>query len=94
MNIKKVKPDRGLGRSVPPLFAHVEIYFLNNGCSSKDAATFFQYYEERDWKGIKGKPLRNWKTLVSDWIYQMKREAYLKQKALYEKHNLYPGKTD
>jgi len=94
MNIKKVKPDRGLGRSVPPLFAHVEIYFLNNGFSSKDAQSFFQYYEARGWKGVKGKMLRNWKTLVSDWIYQMKRNAYLKQKALYEKHNLYPGKAN
>lgn len=94
MNIKKVNPERGLGRSIPPLFAHVEIYFLNNDCSSEDAAIFYRYYEERGWKGVKGKLLRNWKTLVSDWIYLMKRNAYLKRKALYEKLNLYPGKTN
>lgn len=94
MNIKKVNPARGLGHSVPPLHAHVEIYFLQKGCDSQDAEAFFRYYEQRGWKGAKGKPLRNWKTLVCDWIYLMKRNAYLRRKALYEKLNLHPGKAN
>lgn len=94
MNGKKINPDRGMGWAVPPLFAHVEIYFLHKGCSTADAETFFQYYEGRNWKGVKGKPIRNWKTLVADWIWQMKLNSYNRRKALYGKVNLYPGKTN
>ncbi|GAA0548292.1 hypothetical protein [Chitinophaga japonensis] len=83
----------GLGRHLPPLFHHVEIYFLQKGCSGNEAATFFRHYQARGWKGVKGKPVPSWKTLACDWIYLLKRNAYQK-KALYEKANLYPGQTD
>lgn len=94
MTRRKNNHKRGLGRSVPPLFEHVEIYFMEKGCSSQDALAFFGYYEGRHWKGDKGRPVKNWKTLACDWIWLMKMNQYKRIKALYEKVNLYPGKTN
>lgn len=64
--------NSGLGKDLPPLPAHVEIYFLQKGLSNSDALRFFDHFERLGWKDTYGKPLRNWKTLACDWIWEMR----------------------
>ncbi|NGF54884.1 hypothetical protein G5B00_00030 [Parapedobacter sp. SGR-10] len=63
---------QGLGRQLPPLFIHVEIYFIQKGCTPEDAAFFFRHYQQQGWKHTNGTPVANWKTLACDWIWTMK----------------------
>lgn len=60
----------GLGSAMPPILKYVKIYFMQKGCSIDDAISFYRYYEEKKWTGKKGRPLRNWKTLACDWIWE------------------------
>jgi hypothetical protein len=61
----------GLGIEVPPLKAHVIIYFLQKGMTEKAADFFFQQHDEAGWKFPDGKPVKNWKTLACDWIWEL-----------------------
>ena len=59
----------GLGVQMPPLPEHVRIYFLQKGESVNKAEDFLLFYEKRYWLTIRGRPIRNWKTLACNWIW-------------------------
>ena len=53
-----------LSASVPSL-SEVENFFNENGYTS-NAFRFWEYYNRREWKNVKGKPI-NWKLKAGDW---------------------------
>ncbi|RQO30399.1 hypothetical protein DBR32_12580 [Taibaiella sp. KBW10] len=59
----------GFGVSIPPLLAHVEIYFLQAGCSVNQAHSFFEWYTALNWKYKNGNPVSNWKKVAWEWVY-------------------------
>lgn len=62
----------GLGKQVPPNRVFVSIYFAQKGLPESEAERFFLYYEDRDWKNTEGNPIRNWKTVACEWIWNKK----------------------
>ena len=62
----------GLGKQMPPVWAHVAIFFDQAGFEIDEARKFYEHYEATGWKGIKGQPLRNWKTKAQEWIWELK----------------------
>jgi hypothetical protein len=62
---------KGLGRQLPPDPKFVKIYFLQKGMSEAEALRFIQHFEANGWKRDTGNPIRNWKTIACDWIWEM-----------------------
>lgn len=69
----------GNGRSVPPRFDHVRIYFLQKGQSEDKAMEFYDHYQSRKWRNRKGTLLSNWKATAWEWILK----AQLKTKGKF-----------
>ncbi len=67
----------GHGRSVPPILLHVFIYFDQQGMTTTEAETFFHYQAAHQWKTQSGTPIKNWKTVASNWIYDIKRSRVI-----------------
>ncbi|RKR80724.1 hypothetical protein BDD43_0856 [Mucilaginibacter gracilis] len=63
----------GHGRSVPPILPHVLIYFDQQGMSTREAEAFFHYQAAHQWKTQAGTPIKNWKTVAGNWIYDIQR---------------------
>jgi hypothetical protein len=61
----------GLGRGIPPLKAHVVIYFMQKGLTENDADFFFHQQNLTGWKTPNGLHPVNWKTLACDWIWEL-----------------------
>ncbi|SCW37944.1 hypothetical protein [Mucilaginibacter sp. NFR10] len=61
--------NQGMGHQIPPLVGYVIIYFCQQNMAVGDAQSFFQHYENLDWKTVTGRPQKNWKVLAKDWIY-------------------------
>ena len=70
------KNCRGFGYELPPNFEMVSIYFNQKG-QSEIACTFFQHFQKTDWKTNSCYPIRNWKVLASDWIFEHERSVKL-----------------
>jgi len=72
---RQIKPANftGLGKDVPPDRSHILIFFNQAGFAEAEAQRFLKYYENNDWTGLKGKPIRNWKTKANEWIWELKR---------------------
>jgi hypothetical protein len=70
---QKEQVEIGLGRKVPPFREFVRIYFLQKGLYEEQADYFYLKYELVGWSDGKGNPVRNWKTLASEWIWMMKQ---------------------
>jgi hypothetical protein len=68
--IKNLKED-GLGITLPPKREFVRIYFMQKGLSQKQADFFYDHFDECLWKDSIGSPLKNWKTLACDWIWEL-----------------------
>ena len=66
------KPNLGYGTEVPPLLAHVKIKFDQLGLLEKDAIEFFDHYQEKEWKTKTGVPIKNWKQILDQWIWERK----------------------
>ncbi len=62
----------GFGRQVPPRLQYVLIFFDQAGLSETEARRFYNHYEDMDWRGLKGAPIRNWKTKAQQWIWEIK----------------------
>lgn len=62
----------GFGRTVPPSWEHVKIYFLEKQQSPKNARAFFDYYSVKKWLNSNGNTLTNWKALAWQWILNNK----------------------
>jgi hypothetical protein len=62
----------GFGNQVPPTWEQVSIFFDQAGFTNAEAKRFYQHYERAGWKGVKGNPIRNWKTKAHEWIWEIK----------------------
>lgn len=62
---------QGLGKKVPPLAAHVLIYFDQQGMTEQEADGFLQHYEANDWTYAGGQPIRDWKEEANKWIWEI-----------------------
>jgi hypothetical protein len=83
--MSKQPPDSGLGREIPPLLDHVFIFFDQAGFEMEEARKFYDHYAATGWKGIKGRPLRNWKTKAQEWIWELKTaKPYLRFVAKFQ----------
>lgn len=62
----------GFGENIPPDRTIVAIYF-----DQKDlpecADNFFTEQELSQWKTIKGVPIRNWKVVATEWIFNYRQ---------------------
>lgn len=75
-----VERPRGIGTEIPPNPAHVHIYFDQQELP-QEAAKFYAHYEQVGWQTDKGKPLNNWKTAATKWIWHLKlQRPYLRLK--------------
>lgn len=71
----------GFGYQIPPAFENVTIYFSQKS-EVKFAACFFEYFQNCGWKTPSGTPLRNWKVVATDWIYEHRQLVKLEQRKL------------
>ncbi|MEJ7693492.1 hypothetical protein [Daejeonella sp.] len=79
------KLSGGFGVDVPPVSAHVKIYFLQKGLTEPEAEAFFIAFNAVDWKTGSGKPIRNWKVLASDWIFDsIQRKKLRRRQSLFQ----------
>lgn len=61
----------GFGAEIPPRKEFVRIYFIQKGMSEIEADLFFATFELTGWE-CKGGSIKNWKTLASEWIWQLR----------------------
>ncbi|WP_461451642.1 hypothetical protein [Mucilaginibacter sp.] len=66
--------DDGLGTSIPPSLANIEIYFDQKGVMEV-ARDFYEEHELRAWKNATGYPINNWKVCAAEWIYNYRQET-------------------
>lgn len=79
--MSSVKITSGFGRQVPPVLAHVLIFFDQAGFPETEARRFYHHYEEQEWRGPKGCAIRNWKTKAQEWLWEIKqRNPHLRMK--------------
>ena len=71
----------GFGYQIPPDFENVTIYFSQKR-EAKLAASFFEHFQNWDWKTPSGTLIRNWKVLATDWIYDHTQLVKLDQRKL------------
>jgi len=69
--MKNALPNPGYGNIVPPVLTHVIIYFLQKGASTKEAESFYEHFNNADWTTLSGTPVRNWKALANEWIWDL-----------------------
>jgi hypothetical protein len=81
--------QRGFGFEMPPERSLVEIYFDQKGLA-EEAAVFYSFYDEADWRSPKGTPYRNWKILATDWIFNYQQELKL-QKRIRQNQSAFSG---
>jgi len=66
----------GFGHEMPPDAESVNIYFDEQGLAF-EAEKFLEKYNEQCWCNKQGTPLRNWKVLAADWIYNCRQTQKL-----------------
>ena len=68
-----IEVTESFGFTIPPAIVDVLIYF-----EQKDAVEatqgFIEEQEKSGWKTKSGKPIRNWKVVAGDWIFNYKQE--------------------
>ncbi|EOZ95346.1 hypothetical protein A33Q_3266 [Indibacter alkaliphilus LW1] len=62
--------SKGYGVGVPPDLHFVKIYFCQKGLTASRALKFYSHFEKIGWKTKTGKPVKNWKALANDWIWE------------------------
>jgi hypothetical protein len=70
--IAKIK-QLGYGTEVPPHPEFVAIYFDQQKLPA-EGERFYRHYEKLNWETVTGKPIRNWKVLAADWIFDHRQE--------------------
>lgn len=65
--------QQGYGTEIPPHPSFVAIYF-DQQQMPEEAERFIKHYEKLDWETVTGKPIRNWKVLAADWIFDRRQE--------------------
>jgi hypothetical protein len=77
----------GAGNCVPPEIHHVNIYFIQQSLPGMNASKFFNDYEENGWKTITGKPVKNWKTEATKYIWKLlEQDAELRREHFRRSH--------
>ena len=71
-NAITVHSHDGLGTSMPPSLASIEIYFDQKGLV-EIAGDFFTEHDLREWRSITGHPIINWKVCAADWIFDYRQ---------------------
>nr|WP_199077409.1 hypothetical protein [Pedobacter sp. ASV19] len=59
----------GFGKIMPPQKAHVIAYFIQKGRQEQESLAFYNYYSLKNWRNSTGEPIKNWKTLAWNWIW-------------------------
>lgn len=67
------KPNLGHGNEVPPLLDHVKIIFDQKELHEEDANEFYDHFQKTDWKTKTGVPIKNWKQVADNWIWNLKK---------------------
>ncbi|HXS36941.1 MAG TPA: hypothetical protein VN721_09580 [Flavipsychrobacter sp.] len=80
--MKTATRQAGFGNEMPPERAHLSIYFIQKGLSEKEADFFYQQQESNSWKTKRGKPIRNWKAVAADWIWEYQQIQKRRQRHL------------
>ena len=78
--ISEPQSSSGSGNDMPPVAAHVSIYFSQKGMTDTEAEAFFNEYNQRHWKSVRGTPVQNWKALARDWIFDQNHDKRLRQR--------------
>ncbi|MEJ6979451.1 hypothetical protein WG906_03260 [Pedobacter sp. P351] len=71
----------GFGYEMPPDFDDVSIYFNQKG-QAQIASSFYEYFQNCQWRTKTGTPLRNWKVVATDWIYNYCQSLKLAKRKL------------
>lgn len=78
--ISEPQSSSGSGNDMPPIGAHVKIYFSQKGMTEAEAETFFNEYNKRHWKSPHGTQVQNWKAMASNWIFDQKQDKRFRQR--------------
>jgi hypothetical protein len=62
----------GFGNQVPPTWEQVAVFFDQAGFQNAEAKKYYDHYQGTSWKGVKGNPIRNWKTKANECIWELK----------------------
>lgn len=79
--VHKVSDQDGFGYQVPPNVDSVFIYFNQKGYAEV-AGNFYQHFHNLGWLTKTGSPIKNWKVLASDWIFDYSQSVKLAQRKL------------
>ena len=71
--LKERAEQCGFGYTLPPEPEFLQLYFDEQELPA-EAERFYRHYENLDWKTVTGKPIRNWKVLAADWIFNHRQE--------------------
>lgn len=69
----------GFGYEVPPEFNAILIYFDQKGLCEQ-AKPFYDHHDEAFWLTPKGRQIKNWKVIATDWIFNHQQNEKLKQR--------------
>lgn len=67
----RIKYEDGAGYNIPPMLQHVIIYFENKGMKLEIAEEFYNFYNVRSWKTGTGYPIKDWKVVATNWIWDL-----------------------
>lgn len=59
----------GFGNQVPPLLFHVKIICNQMELSEDVALEFYKHFQESGWRTKTGVPIKNWKQVLDQWIW-------------------------
>ncbi|WP_339706978.1 hypothetical protein [Algoriphagus aquimarinus] len=72
------KPDElqgsnlGFSHEVPPLLEHVKIIFDQQELEENEAFLFFTHFQKNGWQTKTRLPIKNWKHILDQWIWDLK----------------------
>lgn len=65
-----------------PTLIQVTIFFDQKGFGCKESEAFFNEYSNRNWKGMRGILVKNWRAKALDWMWEKQKNlAYLRSKS-------------
>ncbi|WP_350286932.1 hypothetical protein [uncultured Croceitalea sp.] len=69
-------------------------FFVKNDFKAVEAEKFYEHYDERDWQTSNGKPIRDWRSVATNWMDRTELfEEENKKQASQIKDNLRTTKT-
>ncbi|MCR5697728.1 MAG: DUF6291 domain-containing protein [Marinilabiliaceae bacterium] len=70
---KESEPEKTIKRFQKPTVEQLEAYAAEQGYTTFDAKKFYYYYESVGWVVSKGKPMKDWKAAVKNWVSNDKK---------------------